>query len=634
MFRAVKFLPALVMGLSFPAVMAADPGAAALDFLGKVRDGKIDLAPDADTALLEQTTERKRESIRERIERLTAELRGAELELGEVKLDGAFAAVVVRRAGGFDSADIQVHPVALVKRGERWLPAPVPGSFENSVAGYTLPLKARLAALEGWMALKRVTELEKLLTESAQRTRELIRGSIVGEDLEGDDLGRIADRFMAACAARDRAAILGFLGGLSEPLPADWQARLDASKAAVRGTGNWRMIVSPEVVRVTVHEEVDRRDGLVSVAWLDPFALESPKISLVHLAFSRDGDGRWRIDLPGVLLHGSKGSDDEGLDGDLLERFAERLAATAPPVGADTARGAWENLRESLRRADFPETLRSIDTISSTGKGNPACEAAAELWRTLHEPGTMRVPVELGFREDGDFAALACQWFLASDPDRFDLRTLFFHKTPRGWLWMPSPNLKKTNPELLRLSAWSGESEAGWRLGWRGVLLQPGVRLDGIAFGELPGDAEVVALAERWIEALDSRDLSAALAVSAWLGRDGEMPMKALRNISYEFANAGQGKTALAAIHRSASWTGLTLVRNAGGRVQRIFFPVVTTPGGFRLLPEIELIPEDTRSRNFLNRTSFERLDQYVGGDKVADLEKLFDASRKEIKVD
>ena len=144
MFRVVKILCVIILGLFLSPLMAADPGEAAIDFLGKVRDGKLDLKPGGDTALLEHITDGKRESIRKRLARLETELRGGELELGEVKEDGGFAAAMIRKSSGFDSAEIQVFPIALVKRGDKWLAAPMPASFENAVAGYTVPLKKRL----------------------------------------------------------------------------------------------------------------------------------------------------------------------------------------------------------------------------------------------------------------------------------------------------------------------------------------------------------------------------------------------------------------------------------------------------------------------------------------------------------
>jgi hypothetical protein len=636
MIGAVKIVSALFLCLTLSPVRGADPGAAAMDFLGKVRDGSVDLEPGADTALLGHITEGKRETIRIRIERLEAELTGGELELGEVKEDDGFAAAIIRKTGGFDSTEVQVFPVALVKRGGKWLAAPLPASFENAVAGYTMPLKERLSALENWMTRKRVTDLERLMTDSAQRTRLLIRNSIIGEDLEGDDLGKIADRFLESCAKGDRAAILGFLGGLSDPLPPDWSSRIKASRDAVGGGGNWRALVSPEVLRVRIREERDGKDGEVSIGCLDPQTAATKGVRFVHLAFSRDAEGRWGIDLPDALLLGRQDSGDEGSEESLLHRFSERFAEAEPAVHAESARAAEMALLEALKSGGVRDTLRRIDLGKGCGDsgnrpkdGSKACAEAAAVWWSLNEPGAFRQPVELGFREEGSLAAFAYQWFSVSEPDRYELRTLFFRETGDGWLWCPGVVPKESREDHAALTKWAANMEAQWRLSWRESLMKPSVRLDEVVFGEPPSDEAVKALVAGWLAALERRDLGAALATAAWLGGGEEIPMKALRNISFELVNAGRGKAEMAAIHRSGAWAAASVRFDSGERVHEIFLPVVATPEGPRLLPEIDLIFDDTRSRNFLNKASFERLRKHVGEEKASELEGLFEDARK-----
>ncbi|MFM2198475.1 MAG: hypothetical protein RLZZ505_1907 [Verrucomicrobiota bacterium] len=631
MFRAVKILRTLFFCLSVSPLLAADPGAAALDFLGKVREGTLDLQPGGDTALIEHITEEKRESIRKHIARLEMELRGSQLELGEVKEDDGFAAAMIRKSGGFDSADMQVFPVALVKRGDKWLAAPVPASFENAVAGYTLPIRERLAALENWMMRKRVTDLDSLLTESAKRTRELIRNSIVGEDLEGDDLGKISERFLEACAKGDRAAILGFLGGLSDPLPSDWADRMKASKAAVSNTGAWRWLVSPEIVRVRVLEERNGNEGLVLIACLDPKSAESSGIKGVHLEFSRGDAGQWRINLPDLISDPEESSDDD-FDQSLLDRFSEKLRELEPALYAESARAAETVVMSDLKSSDLRKSLRRIDLGARPQDGSKASVQAAGLWWSLNEPGSFRIPVELGFREEGLLAVFAYQWFSVSEPDRFETRSLFFRKADSGWVWCSGavPNALKREQETLK--KWIEEMEPEWRLSWRETLLQPSVKLDGIHPENLPSDDQANNLVADWLEALEKKDLGAALACSAWLSDGQGIPMSALRNISYEISGANRGKAEFSGLRRSGSWVAATIRRVSGDKTQNAFLPIVMTPVGARLLPEIDLIAEDSRTRNFLNNATFGRLGKILEEDLVADLKKLFEASKKELK--
>ncbi len=632
----------MIFGLLCSSLFANEPGSAALDFLEKVRDGEVDLEPGGDTALQEHTAEAKRRQIRKALERLGGDLRGGSLELGQVKEEGDFAAVIVKKTGGFDSGHLQIFPVALVRRGADWFPAPVLASFENAVAGYTVPLRKRLGELEGWMSRERVLGLEKLISESAERTRGLIRGNIVGENLEGDDLGKIADLFMEACAAGNQAAVLGFLGGLGDPLPADWAERLGASQAAVdsgKDFGSvWRLIVSPDVVRVRVNEERSGKSGLVSIACLDPARAEKSgtlgKIELLHLEFSKDGGGRWKIDLPYALLHddAEELDSDDDLDVDLLDRFPKELRKAEPLEGFPTAAEARDAVLAGLKSGGLRKLLRMVDFSGSGKDARIACGAAAEIWWSMNKPGSFHAPVGLGFREEGILAAAAYQWFSPADPDRYELKTLYFKKTGGKWIWAPGVVSEKERKSQKTLSKWIKDSEPDWRLSWRNSLLAPGERVGEIDFSAPVEDAAVEGLVGKWLDAIAARDLGAALGCAAWLGEEGDVPMKALRNLSYDLENSKQGRGRLRKIYRSDSWVAAHVSNGEGEETKEFFLPILSTPGGARLLPGIDLLEGSNRTRKFLNQVSFDRLRKFSADGKVEELEKLFSEFEKEVR--
>jgi hypothetical protein len=73
-----------------------------------------------------------------------------------------------------------------------------------------------------------------------------------------------------------------------------------------------------------------------------------------------------------------------------------------------------------------------------------------------------------------------------------------------------------------------------------------------------------------------------------------------------------------------------TIRRISEGKAQNAFLPIVMTPDGARLLPEVDLIAEDTRTRIFLNMATFVRLGKIMDAGVVSELEKLFGDSMKE----
>lgn len=632
--KGFRFL--LILGLLPGLAFAGGPGEAALVFLERVRDGKLNQEPGGDTALQASTTEGKLDLIQRGLKRLGEELRGAELEVGKVKDDGDFAAVMVRKVAGYDSSEIRIYPVAMVKRGAEWLPAPVLASFENAVAGYTLPVRERLASLEDWMTKQRVTDLEALIAESSMRTRERIRESIVGEELEGDDLGVVARGFLKACAARDRAAILGYLGGLGEPLPEDWASRLAVSRAAVEGRGPWRLLVSPDVVRVPVHEERASRTGMVSIACLDPAiggtSGTMEKIRVIHIELQKDTAGQWRMDLPGTLMTGDEEwlADDDGLDVDLLDLFPKRLREMEPQAGEVTARAAVDGVIRSLKSGSLQELLRRVDFGKRGKDGRVACAAAARIWWSINEPGELRLPLELGFKEEGDAAVAVFQWFEVSAADSFKPTTLFFRKSGESWVWCPGVVSGDEEESHKSLWEWAKSNEPEWRLSWRKELMKPGTPLAALDFSRVATDAEVEGLMADWMGALEHKDIRLALSLSAWLGvGDGEIPMKALRNLSFDITNFSNGDWKVQGVHRSSSWAVASVRQVVDGNVSNAFVPVVITGSGPRLIPEIDIFAEDNRTRNFLNEASFNRLAKFAGKERTDELRTLFDSFRK-----
>src|SRR6478735_8880521 len=194
MISPVKFLSVLLAaGLSAHAA-STDPGTAALDFLEKVRLRSLNLEPGGDTALSAQTAVEKKKEIARRLERMAKDLGSDPLEVGEIKQDENFAAVLVRKTGGFDPSRMQIFPVALVKRGAEWAAAPVPASFENAGAGYAIALRKRLELLENWMLREQVADLENLREQSASRMRQKIEKSLTAKELKSYSATQAGER--------------------------------------------------------------------------------------------------------------------------------------------------------------------------------------------------------------------------------------------------------------------------------------------------------------------------------------------------------------------------------------------------------------------------------------------------------
>lgn len=593
---------------------------AAIRFLEKTRSRQLNLEPGGDTALSPQTSAAKRREIARRLERLAEDLGNAPLEAGAVKIDGEMAGVLIRKNDGFDPTSQQVFAIALVKRGDAWLAAPLPASFENTGLGYSADLRQRAAALQDWMLRQQVLDLANLREQSAGRLRQNIEKSLPANTLRTLDSNQVAARFIDACSRRNLPEILGLLGGLAANPPDDWAARLKSATAAVRSPEPkrpWHLLISNNVLRVPVHHEEDAGQALLSVACLDPAGgsarSAAPRIELVHLEISKSADGFWRVDPPLRFFQEPSENEepqDDSLDSDLLAAFPGELAVVYPPAPEPTARQASEKLLERLQTVDFPSLAR---LIRPGGNSSEPCIRAARTWWALQEPGGIRRLIPLAFCEDAGQAAAVCQLFSARSPDRLDLRIFHLEKSDGGWLWNPQPNTE--TEETLR--DWANEQSSGWQ----DHLLADCVELENLPESGAPSEAEARAVVESWLKATRAGDVAAALRLTARLNTP-KSKTTVLRNLGYEMTGIRKNDepSSIIGVHRGGIWTAVGIRSAAEDKPAHLLYPIISTPAGPRILIEIDLIAAQNRTRDFLNRTALERLPPAA----AAELKELF----------
>ena len=614
----VKAITALFWAMAVSALAdSGNPGMAAVRFLEKVRGRQVNLEPGGDTAISPHTSEEKRREIARRLERMADDLGDDPLEAGAVRVDGELAAVLVRKAGGFDPSRLRVFPIAMSRRGAAWTPAPVPGSFENSGIGYAAALRQRLAGLENWMLREQAAELENLRELSAGHLRRNIELSLPASELRALGSKQAAERFLSACARRSLPEILGLLGGLAASPPEDWPLRLKAADAAVTSDAEmrpWRLLMSKDVLRVPVHHEEDGDNkALFSLACLDPADIgERPpgaRIELIHLGISKSAEGFWHIDPPGDFIQGrNDGGESAGddLDSELLNGFHGNLTRLHPPAPRTSARDAERTLISSLQNAAFPDLIGLIRPTSDAKANRDSLLRAARIWWTLRAPPAVRRAMHLAIKEDGGRAAALCQFFSAGHPDRLNLETIHFEKSADGWFWTPVPRPETESAFL----AWQ-QSEAGrWRNEWQREFLKDCVEIGKLPDAGAPGEAESRAVVESWFHAIREGDVAAALRLTA-RANEADSGMRVLRNLGYEMTGClrNLAMPVITGVQRGGIWTTVA-VRTAppDGKSAFPLYPLIRTPSGPRIMLEIDLFASDKRSRDFLNRTALERL--------------------------
>jgi hypothetical protein len=645
----------LLLALAFvsPAFAAATdaPEREAVQFVEKLRDKKIDLAPGRDTALSPATGEDKRKLIEERITRMAGDLGSGDLEAGPGKVDGDMAAVLVRQAAGFDPSRLRVIAVGLIRKDNRWQPAPVPGSFENTGLGYDAEISKRLAALEAWMMREQVLDLTALRETTAERLRKAISARLKPDDLHEATPAQLMKRLIDACVKRDQATVLGLIGGLETELPKDWSSRVaavDEGLSATPKNSPWRLLSSPGVIRTVALSDSQASDheAKLDLVFLDATSgttkPSGPRIKTLAFAFSKNDQGLWRIDLPEVFLstpedNGNEAEDESAIDSTVLEALPAALRRDYPATPFGTAREALDAMIKSLR-GDAPSSLLPLlDLEGESTSARLGVMRMAMTWQDLHQSDA-RTPLLLGFQELGEGAAAAFQLFSAKEPDRLDLRVFYFSKLKSGWLLTSGLRPADPPPEPMRaIKGWVNEHSPEWSKNWESLALSSSPELEAIPAGEPPSEADAKATFERWCAAIKQGDPTAAMACTAHLKVD-RGPARLLRNLGYEFIGAQKSKLSatLLGIIRKGSWCAVSARIGKAGDAAATYplYPLVNTPQGPRILAEIDLFANGTRTRDYLNEAIWGRLNSIGAGEASATLREIYEAHRKNAVAD
>jgi len=612
-FLPVKFAAVFLMLTLAAHAGSGDPGKAALDFLEKVRLGKLNLEPGGDTALSPQTADRKKHQISKQLDRLAKDIGDSTLEIGEVRTDENFAGVIIRKVGGFDPGSLRVFPIALVKQGAEWSAAPVPASFENSGASYAVAIRKRLEALENWMLREQVEDLESMRSQSAERARRMIETSISAAQLRSFDMEQAGLRFLKACADRDLPAILGFLGGLSQERPVDWTDRLRAAEQALAPgappSSPWRLLVSPDVLRIRVDNSNDPTGGLVSFAFLDPAGgnARPPRIEILQFDLMRDSGGLWYVNPPWKLSHPGETNTGEPDSEQLVnytEAFPATWAAAHPLKPLPDPDAAWQSALTALEAKD----LKPILAISKLDDNSPTLAVkivhqSAALWGAVHDSTVTRRILPVAFKAEENAAVGLLRLFSIRDPDQAEVKALWFEKTENGWLATIPPG----GSLHAGLKEWVSKESTGDAEHWQKQIF---AGVPAVKEFSAPTDEEARACATRWLETIRAGNFQALLSDTALLdGRAGARV--ALQNIGYDITGARkwQGSPSIMAVHGGKLCSAVAVkVTGQDGKESFPLYPVVRTETGPRILAEVDLAATESRSRVFLNNTSLDRV--------------------------
>jgi hypothetical protein len=235
----------------------------------------------------------------------------------------------------------------------------------------------------------------------------------------------------------------------------------------------------------------------------------------------------------------------------------------------------------------------------------------------------------LEVHEEGDDACALIQMFSGQDPGKAAIETLFFHRGPAGWLansgFSGAPALAHVK-DGGAMGKWIGTAVQTRERNWSAGVF---VRIGGIPADSAPSEEEARKVVDEWRSAIAAGDGARMLALSACFDDDaGSAGL--LKKTSYELMPRQKGE--ILGIHRAGRWAAVSLrVPPAHGDDSADGYPLIvvaSTPSGPKVLPEIDLYDPLTRSREFLNRSVWDRVTARLPEGARGELESIYEKHR------
>lgn len=646
---ALSFL--LLLPLGHHSLAGADEAVgqdvkAAADYLRRLSGAAFDIADG--TALSPNCGINRRKEIREQLElyRKTSLENGSTYTLAEKKTDGAFSALLIRSENPAAPLSTRVHAVAMLRRGEVWLPAPLPGTFANTGYGYDPAVEKTVRSLERWMAAQKITRetaarraaTDKLLGEIASREKEAGLAELNAE--------QAVLRFIQAVRAKDATRALAFMGTVSGRLQQPLEAALEqiSRGMATDDTDNdWHYLNSPSAVVQVM--KIDNSRNEVAVGFWDPLAKTREKI--IHFPFHWAG-GKIFVRLPGLLEVAllpkrerwrhrwrHRRGDETALRKTLPSTIFKNRKAVATPNNSDLL----EAVLKAQKSGDFsmlvPLLPQRGDYFGKDENRKKCLAWAGSLWQDLArlKSHPMRVLATL---EQGDIALAPLQFAKPNRPGEFATVHVWMAKLDDGWHLLPEDSLTDSGGDKARATMRklvkrlqsqqkSQQEKRTKELIDRIVTLAPPLKL------EAPSRENARILLTSFRALLRAKDTASALARCAVL--EGTQKTQALKNYNYAARGAADhtASDTFLGYSQAGKWAGVTLrtTSKSSGAVDYPLYIIVNTPEGERVLLDVDLRHATNKGRKLLNADAWKKLRSALPETSLADLKRLFQAHEK-----
>ncbi|MDB4451646.1 hypothetical protein N9129_00360 [Akkermansiaceae bacterium] len=632
------------------ALSAGEPTEALLQLLEKAKssDGKLEKLEGL--AISRFVGPNQKKAIEKRWVALAAWAKSEEITFSAAseKVEGDLA--VVLAAGSTQSGldDLRIFGFGLLKGDSGWKIAPSEGTFENAGLSFAPDRLARARELESWLGQERVLQGEKIRQAALDEHRKKLAGLVDEKILKDATPEEAVQHFLKATFEKKNDAMLVWQGILERSVVDDyeWDRVQAAAKVGLEGKDDrnvWRLLTSPNVIRLQVSTENDDDETSVLIGFISTFktGMQRQKNRVIRFHLENHGVG-WRVKMPAFFSYADENASshynvhqqhinwrDNQFSSKLTALFEEENKARRGKTPEDLL----EMIVKDLGTQSYSELVRLLYRDPAPEEGEKAVSPdvrynrSSDWWNDLFDKKEEVFAVAVKVQTEGDLALGILKTTLPGDWNA-NFSKIWMRKTIEGWSFLPSSQdvgstLEK---EMKVLDAfYEAEEEQLKEQAEKAQLADVGTFVSGKS---APAEKIAREVVTKWRESLVTGE-SPALLAQAGMVKIPEKVTKIFRDLSSAMkgARAGVVKDQLIASKSEGPFHAVSMMVDAG-RGLEMHCPLIIvaeTEKGPRVLIDIELWLPTNRGKKMRNASALIQLKKDLSEADYASLKLLFD---------
>ena len=565
------------------------------------------------------------------------------------KTHANFAGILIRVENPATPLSARVHAVALIKKENTWLPAPLPGLFSNTAYGYDDQAEQSVRSLEQWMAG------EKILRESQHRNKAIpgIKARLATIEKEAGLAGmspeQVVTFFLDQCRNNDLLGIITSMGGASDALVQPMETTLKNISAGLiqkKSDSEWYLLTRHDIVARIL--QFNEKSGEIAVGFYNPMESDQDDAYRILLFPTHSSEGKIFIRLPELLnisLQSKEIQKKMGLDNlrwkqrknhkKLREKIPSAIFKSVATVNYPTPEKVLNHLLDSLKKDDFSHCLRLLSRQGDfLGKGEnqkTILSDFGDLWRNLQ-----------GFKstsgqahhiiEEKNLALAPLSYVKTNRVNEFHTVKIWMLKSADGWHLISQGTLDTSLSDTLKPTADKMEKilaplEKKHRDEYARNFLSNVVTITPPLNVNAPTEKDARSMFESFRNHLRKRNTQAALSSCAIL--KGTSYAQVIKTLNYALRGAADhtDRDHILDTTQKGHWLGISVRTESklSGTNDYPLYLVANTSRGARIMIDIDLRHASNKGRKFLNTRNWNHLEQILAKDSVDALKAIFE---------